>query len=62
MATNLQDSFLAERMRLESPVAVALMNAAVVHGIVKGFDSFTVLIEAEAKTQLIYKHAIATIS
>lgn len=45
-----------------SPVAVGLMNSSVVHGIVKGFDSFTVLLEVDSKTQLIYKHAIATIS
>jgi host factor-I protein len=31
-------------------------------GIVKGFDPFTVLLEYEGKTHLVYKHAISTIS
>jgi len=29
---------------------------------VKGFDNFTVVLESEGKQQLVYKHAISTIS
>ena len=30
-------------------------------GIVRGFDSFTVVLETDGKQQLIYKHAISTL-
>lgn len=62
MGPNLQDSFLADCKLRASPVVLQLMNASVLVGIVKGFDSFTVLLEVESKAQLVYKHAIATIS
>jgi host factor-I protein len=29
---------------------------------VKGFDNFTVVIDSEGKQQLVYKHAISTVS
>jgi host factor-I protein len=29
---------------------------------VKGFDNFTVVLDSEGKQQLVYKHAISTIS
>ena len=38
-----------------------LMNGFQMHGIVKGFDGFTVVLDSEGKQQLIYKHAISTI-
>ena len=31
------------------------------HGTVKGFDGFTVILDSDGKQQLIYKHAISTI-
>lgn len=62
MAANLQDAFLAECKRQGSTVTVYLMNGFQLRGTVKGFDPFTVLLEYERKTHLIYKHAISTIS
>jgi host factor-I protein len=29
---------------------------------VKGFDNFTVVLDSEGKQQLVYKHAISTVS
>lgn len=43
-------------------MTVFLVNGFQLRGIVKGFDPFTVLLEYERKTHLIYKHAISTIS
>jgi len=43
-------------------VTIYLMNGFQLRGTVKGFDPFTVLLEYEGKTHLIYKHAISTIS
>jgi host factor-I protein len=62
MAASLQDTFLAECRRAGTLVTVYLMNGFQLRGTVKGFDPFTVLLEYEHKTHLIYKHAISTIS
>ena len=42
--------------------AIYLMNGFQIRGLVRGFDNFTVIIENEGKQQLVYKHAISTIS
>lgn len=62
MPAGLQDTFLAECKRQGSTVTVYLINGFQLRGVVKGFDPFTVLLEYERKTHLIYKHAISTIS
>lgn len=60
---NLQDSFLNQiRKEAHLPVVIYLVNGFQIRGIVKGFDSFTVIIENEGKQQLVYKHAISTIT
>ena len=38
-----------------------LMNGFQLHGVVKGFDGFTVVLDSEGRQQLIYKHAISTV-
>jgi host factor-I protein len=62
MPAGLQDTFLAECKRQGAPVTVYLINGFQLRGVVKGFDPFTVLIEYDRKTHLVYKHAISTIS
>lgn len=62
MPGSLQDTYLAEIRRQGVPVTVYLVNGFQLRGIVKGFDPFTILIEYERKTHLIYKHAVSTIS
>ena len=37
------------------------MNGFQLHGTIKSFDGFTVVLDSEGKQQLIYKHAISTI-
>ena len=58
---NLQDSFLNQARRDRLTVTMFLMNGFQLHGVVKGFDGFTVILDSEGKQQLIYKHAISTI-
>jgi host factor-I protein len=58
---NLQDIFLNTVRKDGSAITVYLMNGFQFSGIVKGFDSFTVLMEVDRKEQLIYKHAISTV-
>lgn len=58
---NLQDIFLNQVRRDRSVVTMFLMNGFQLHGVVKGFDGFTVVLESDGKQQLIYKHAISTV-
>ena len=58
---NLQDAFLNQLRRDKTTVTMFLMNGFQLHGVVKGFDGFTVVLDSEGKQQLIYKHAISTV-
>ena len=59
---NLQDLFLNQLRREKISVTMFLMNGFQMHGTVKGYDGFTVVLDTEGKQQLIYKHAISTIA
>lgn len=60
---NLQDSFLNQiRKENNLPVIIYLINGFQLRGVVKGFDNFTILIENDGKQQLVYKHAVSTIT
>ena len=58
---NYQDTFLSAVRRDRSTVVVFLMNGFQMKGIVRGFDSFVVMLDTDGKQQMIYKHAISTI-
>lgn len=57
---NLQDVFLNQVRRESVQITVFLTNGFQLKGMVKGFDSFTIIFESEGKQQLLYKHAIST--
>lgn len=57
---NIQDTFLNQVRKDRMPVIVYLINGFQIRGIVKAFDNFTIVLEAEGKQQMIYKHAIST--
>jgi host factor-I protein len=59
---NLQDVFLNQVRKEHVPVTVYLTNGFQLRGMVKGFDNFTVVLDTEGKQQLVYKHAISTVS
>jgi host factor-I protein len=59
---NLQDNFLNHVRKENLAVVIYLVNGFQIRGLVKGFDNFTVIIENEGKQQMVYKHAISTIS
>lgn len=59
---NLQDAFLASARRDETPVTVFLMNGFQMRGVITGFDAFTVVLMTDGRQNLIYKHAISTVS
>lgn len=59
---NLQDVFLNQVRKEHIAVTIYLTNGFQLKGIVKGFDNFTVVLDSEGRQQLVYKHAISTIS
>ena len=59
---NLQDAFLNYIRREKIPVTLYLMNGFQLRGVVRSFDSFVVLIDADGRQQMIYKHAISTVA
>lgn len=61
-ANNLQDIFLNGARKNRIPVTIYLTNGFQIKGTVKGFDSFTVVLDCDGKQMMIYKHAISTIN
>ncbi|AIY82828.1 RNA chaperone Hfq [Clostridium baratii] len=59
---NLQDIFLNGARKNKIPVEVYLTNGYKLKGFVKGFDSFTVVLDCDGKQMLVYKHAVTTIT
>jgi len=59
---NLQDVFLNQVRKEHVAVTIYLTNGFQLKGLVKGFDNFTVILDSEGKQQMVYKHAISTIS
>ena len=57
---NLQDNFLNQLRKDETPVVIYLTNGVRLKGIIKGFDNFVILLR-ETTQSLIYKHAVSTI-
>lgn len=50
-------------MRKENvPVTIFLVNGYQLKGVLRGFDNFTLILEADGKQQLVYKHAISTVA
>ncbi len=61
-AINLQDMFLNQVRKEGIAVTIYLTNSVQLRGQVRGFDAFTVLLDTPGKpTQLVYKHAVASI-
>lgn len=59
---NLQDAILKEVRRDKVPVTLFLMNGFQLRGTITGYDSFVVVLVTDGRQQMIYKHAISTIT
>jgi host factor-I protein len=59
---NIQDAFLNTVRREKATVVVYLLNGTKLTGRIRSFDKFSVLLESGSQEQLIFKHAISTIS
>ena len=62
VSQNIQDAFLNTLRREKTTVTIYLLNGAKLMGKIKSFDKFSVLLESGSQEQLIFKHAISTIS
>ena len=59
---NLQDLFLNQVRKENVGVMIYLIGGVQLRGNVRGFDSFTILLDTPGKpVQLVYKHAITSI-
>lgn len=61
MKQTLQDVFLNQARREKIMVTIYLTNGFQFKGVVRGFDSFTVVLDCDGRQNLVYKHAISTI-
>jgi len=58
---NIQDGFLFQHLKDGKTMSVELTTGRRLDGRIRRFDRFAVVIEAEGREVLVYKHAIATI-
>lgn len=61
-STNIQDLFLSRARRSRANVTMFLMNGYQLRGTITAYDQFVVVLVSEGKQQVIYKHAISTIT
>jgi host factor-I protein len=59
---NIQDAFLNTVRRDKATVLIYLVNGAKLNGRIRSFDKFSILLESGSHEQLVFKHAISTIS
>ena len=57
----IQLDYLTQLIESQRHVVIFLMNGFQMRGTIKAQDMYSVLVEADGCTQLIYKHAISTI-
>lgn len=59
---NVQDHFLNQARREKIEVSILLMNGKEVEGHIKSFDNYCCVVEGKGSINLIYKHAITSVS
>ncbi|MED1383861.1 RNA chaperone Hfq [Bacillus mycoides] len=58
---SLQERLLQEAMQEKKNATLILLKGFHIKGTIKGYDTFSILIESEGEQQFVYKHAISTI-
>lgn len=58
---NIQDQFLNRIRRDRTRVTIELVSGQKIEGIIMSFDNFSLIVRSEGD-QLIYKHAVSSIS
>ncbi len=59
---NIQDGYLAKARKERSWVTIFLNNGRKLSGRILSFDRYTVILESRGNEQMVFKHAIATLS
>lgn len=59
---NLQNDFFNQARKDKSRVTVFLNSGKKLTGRIKGFDRFTIILDGPGGEQMIFKHAIATVT
>ena len=62
LAQNIQEAFLNNARRDKTFLTIYLMSGVKLTGKIRSFDKYSVILEAGAQEQLIFKHAISTVS
>ncbi|WP_029540538.1 RNA chaperone Hfq [Selenomonas sp. AB3002] len=60
--TDLQDTFLNNVRKNNIQVTIHLVNGFQIKGMVKGFDNFVIMMDVMGRQQMVYKHAVSTVS
>lgn len=58
---NIQDGFLFQHLKAATRMKVLMVNGNELVGVLRRFDRFAVVLDADGGEILIYKHAIATL-
>ncbi|HEY0796314.1 MAG TPA: RNA chaperone Hfq [Acidisarcina sp.] len=61
-AQNVQDTYFNTVRKDKTPLTIYLVNGVRVHGRIRSFDKFSVLLENGEQEQLVFKHAISTVT
>lgn len=59
---NLQENFLNQARKENVPVTIHLMNGFQIKGMIRGFDQFTIVVDSMGRQQMVFKHAISTVT
>ena len=59
---NIQDVFLNHVRKNKVSVTVFLVNGVKLQGNISWFDNFCILLRRDNQSQLVYKHAISTVT
>ncbi len=59
---NIQDVYLNTVRKEKQPVTIFLMSGVKLMGRLKGFDKYSVILSTNHQEQLIFKHAISTVT
>lgn len=59
---NVQDRILCALRQQGQFTTVFLTNGFQMRGVIRGYDNYVVLLESDGRQQMIYKHAISTIT
>jgi host factor-I protein len=61
-AQNIQDSFLNTARKEKANITIYLLSGVKLTGRIRSFDKYSVVLDTNNQEQLIFKHAISTLS